>query len=69
MKISAALQGKKNNLRESITHQYEMAKRLISEQGLNKQDACKIAGLSYDAFMRRQRMEIYGKDRINQRDY
>ena len=51
--------------RQDITDKYTEAKRLV-EKGCTKKEACEMVGLAYDNYMRRQRLEIFGRDRFEQ---
>jgi hypothetical protein len=66
-KISAAMTGrfreKSPSWSNEITQKYNEAKELVI-RGHTKAEACLQVGLSYDSYMRRQRIEYSGRDRI-----
>ena len=45
-----------------LTDKYNEAKILVLK-GYKKTEACKMVGLGYDVYMRRQRIERHGRDR------
>ena len=49
--------------RSDITEKYNEAKKLFNK-GYTKIEACQMVGLAYDNYMRRQRLEIFGRDRL-----
>jgi len=51
-----------------ITVRYETAKKLV-EAGYTVKDACLKVDITYDTYMRRQRIEKTGIDRKNKREY
>ena len=51
-----------------ITKKYLEAKKLVQE-GLPKTIACKQVGISYESYMRRQRIEKTGSDRASGSKY
>lgn len=50
--------------RQDITEKYEQAKELVLK-GFTKREACKMVGMTYDTYLRRQRINIFGRDRFD----
>ena len=66
-KISVAMRGrcgdKSSSWNEELTKKYAEAKDLVL-RGFSKAEACRRVNMNYDSYIRRQRIEIHGKDRF-----
>lgn len=66
--ISAAMTGRFHEQSSSwnpeVTKKFNEARELVL-RGYTKIEACRMVGLPYDSYMRRQRIAYSGKDRVN----
>ena len=61
-KIRASKLGNRNRWKEDLTPKYEEVKKLAAA-GVNVACACKAVGITRDAYYRRRRIEMNGRDR------
>ena len=62
-KIRASKLGNRNRWREDLTPKYEQVKKLVAD-GVQVSCACEAVGITRDAYYRRRRIEMNGRDRV-----
>ena len=62
-KISTSKLGNRNRWKEDLTPKYEQVKKLVAD-GVQVSCACEAVGITRDAYYRRRRIELTGRDRV-----